>query len=179
MNLANKLTLIRIAVIPIFIACFYIKTEYSETIAAILFLAAYLTDILDGYYARKYKMVTNFGKFMDPIADKLLSTSALIMLVHIGKLNPIIALIIIGREFIISGFRLIAVESGTVIAASPLAKLKTVSQCVAISLLLFNNPIFSLINIPMDMIMVYISLVLTIWSGIEYIYKNRSMLKFE
>lgn len=132
MNLPNKLTLTRIALVPFFIACFYMSTPYKNLIAAVVFTFAYLTDVFDGQIARKHNLITNFGKLMDPIADKLLTCSAFIMLVSFGMLSPIAAIIVISREFIISGFRLVAAGSGNVIAASWLGKTKTVSQFVAI-----------------------------------------------
>lgn len=177
MNLANKLTLLRIAMVPVFVASFFLPVAGWNYIAAAIFVLAYITDILDGHYARKYGKVTDFGKLLDPIADKLLTTSALVMLVWWGRLSPIIAIIIIGRELMISGFRLIALDKGKVIAASVLGKIKTVSQCVAIVLVLMENPIFSIIGLPMDQIFVYLSTAITIWSGVDYIYKNRKLIK--
>ena len=177
MNIPNKLTLLRIFLVPVFAACFYINHEYKYYIAAFVFIAAYLTDIFDGSYARKHNIVTTFGKFMDPIADKLLTGSAIIMLVSDGLLHPIAALVFIGREFIISGFRLVAAgsEEGKVL----LWQAKTVTQCIAIVLLLLKNPIFGRIGIRMDTIMVMISLVFTVWSAYDYIYKNRKLIKYD
>ncbi|MDO4568438.1 MAG: CDP-diacylglycerol--glycerol-3-phosphate 3-phosphatidyltransferase, partial [Clostridia bacterium] len=138
MNLPNKLTICRILMIPLMIACFYLPRDvvpYWNIIAAVIFILAYLTDILDGYLARKNNLVSNFGKLMDPIADKLLTASALIMLRGeglMGELEGVAVIVVIAREFIISGIRLVAAADGTVIAASKLGKLKTVTQAVAI-----------------------------------------------
>ncbi|OQB25248.1 MAG: CDP-diacylglycerol--glycerol-3-phosphate 3-phosphatidyltransferase [Firmicutes bacterium ADurb.Bin182] len=181
MNFANKLTMLRILLIPLFLACFYIKSLVQQWnyIAAFIFIAAYLTDIFDGNYARSHNIVTTFGKFMDPIADKMLTGSAVIMLVSEGMLSPLAAIIFIGREFLISGFRLIAANNGTVIAASWLGKVKTVTQCIAVVIILLKNPLFGLIGIRMDIIMLAAALVFTIWSGFDYIYKNRKLIRFE
>lgn len=177
MNLANKLTLLRIALVPVFMASFFLPMAGWNYIAAAIFVLAYITDILDGQYARKYGKVTDFGKLLDPIADKLLTTSALVMLVWWGRLSPILAIIIIGRELMISGFRLLALEKGTLISASAIGKLKTVTQCVAIAMILLENPIFSVIGFPMDQVMIYLSTAITVWSGIDYVYKNRKLIK--
>ena len=177
MNLPNKLTLTRIALVPFFIACFYMSTPYKNLIAAVVFTLAYLTDVFDGQIARKHNLITNFGKLMDPIADKLLTCSAFIMLVSFGMLSPIAAIIVISREFIISGFRLVAAGSGNVIAASWLGKTKTVSQFVAINLLLIW-PYTGLLNFPLDSIVLWISVFFTAWSGVDYIVKNRASVNF-
>lgn len=172
MNLPNKLTIVRICLVPVFVACFYLPFDWWNIVAAAVFVVAYLTDMLDGAYARKHNMVTEFGKLMDPIADKMLSCSALIMLTATGSISPVASIIIVSREFIISGFRLVAVKSGVVIAANILGKLKTVFQFVAISLILLENPIFSLLQIPFDQIVLWASVVLAIWSAADYIIKN-------
>lgn len=179
MNLPNKLTLLRIAMVPIFVACFYITSRYQQYIAAAVFIIAFITDMLDGYIARKYNLVTDFGKFMDPIADKLLMVSALILLTWTGKLSPVITIIIICREFIVSGIRLVIASDGKVIAASWLGKAKTITQFIAVVLLILNNPIFSLIRFPMDQVFVYISLAFTLWSGADYVLKNMKNINFK
>ena len=175
MNLPNKLTILRIVLVPFFIACFYLPLSCWSYIAGAVFILAYLTDIFDGRYARKHNLVSDFGKLMDPIADKLLTSSAVIMLVSCGMFSPIVGVIIIAREFLISGIRLVAAGKGNVIAASKLGKVKTVTQCVAIALVLLKNPVFSLIPFPMDTVMVYVSAVFTVWSGAEYVIKNKSV----
>lgn len=178
MNLPNKLTLLRILMVPVFIACFYINVRWKLYLAGGVFLVAYLTDILDGQIARKQKIVTDFGKLMDPIADKLLTASALVMLVGEQMLSPIPAFIIIAREFIISGFRLVSAGNGNVIAASWLGKTKTVTQCVAILLILFDDLLVKLLGFPLGTVVIWVSVFFTIWSGIDYIIKNKGAVSF-
>ncbi|MDL2258499.1 CDP-diacylglycerol--glycerol-3-phosphate 3-phosphatidyltransferase [Eubacteriales bacterium OttesenSCG-928-K08] len=177
MNLPNKLTLARILLIPVMVGCFYLPGRFNYLIAAAVFLLAYITDALDGKIARKRNIVTNFGKLMDPIADKLLSCSAFVMLLAVGLISPIAIIIVLAREFLISGLRLIAVEQGIVIAASFLGKLKTVSQFIAIMIVLIW-PYFN-VKFPLDQIMLWLSVVITIWSGVDYMVKNKfsSLLK--
>ena len=177
MNLPNKLTILRTLMIPVFL--FFLLTDcagdYSKWIAVVVFILASLTDFLDGHIARKYNLVTNFGKFMDPLADKLLVCSAMIALVGMHRLSSIVAIIIIAREFIISGFRLIASDNGIVIAASYWGKVKTVVQMIMSILLIihFEHPVFRIIN-P---IFIYAAVLLTIISLVDYIYKNREVMK--
>lgn len=177
MNLPNKLTLFRVFLIPFFV--FFLLAPYfygyGNYIALVIFIVASLTDLLDGQIARKYNLVTNFGKFMDPLADKLLVCSALICLVESGQLASWIVIIIIAREFIISGFRLIASDNGIVIAASYWGKFKTTSQMLMIIALI--------IRLEADWyhwlcnILVYVSLILTIVSLVDYLVKNKGVLK--
>lgn len=173
MNIANKLTLLRIIMIPFFI--FLLLEGYSFW-ALIVFSAAAFTDYLDGYLARKYKLITNFGKFMDPLADKLLVTSALVCFVQLGQLNSWVVIIILSREFIVSIFRAIAAAEGIVIAASIWGKAKTISQMFMVIVLLLGNYPFELINFPMDQILIVLATVLTIISGVDYIVKNKQVL---
>ena len=177
LNLPNKLTILRTVMIPFFILFLYTDWfhGYDKIIAAVIFIAASLTDMLDGKIARKYNLVTNFGKFMDPLADKLLVCSALIALVDLNKIAAWIVIIIIAREFIISGFRLIAADNGVVIAASYWGKFKTASQMVTVILLVLNiqNTVFTVLGT----VFIYISLVLTVVSLIDYIAKNKEVLK--
>ncbi len=177
MNLANKITIFRVTLVPVFMIVLYSNLEYSTYLAAIIFIFASLTDTLDGYIARSRNLITNFGKFADPLADKILVSAALISLVDLGKIPGWVVVIIIAREFTITGFRIIAASEGITIAASPLGKIKTISQLVAIISILLNNYPFVLINFPFDKIMLYLSLFFTIISGIDYIYKNKSALK--
>lgn len=172
MNLPNKLTIIRMALIPLFILCFYLPVRWWNIVAAVIFVAAYATDTFDGYYARKYNLVTDFGKLMDPMADKMLTTSALIMLVYKSMLSPIPALIIILREFVISGCRLVWAGKGNVVAANWIGKMKTVTQFIAIALILLHDPLIEAIGFPLDMIVLWISVVLAVWSMLDYIRKN-------
>ncbi|MBM7560640.1 CDP-diacylglycerol--glycerol-3-phosphate 3-phosphatidyltransferase [Fusibacter tunisiensis] len=174
MNVANQLTILRILMIPFFI--FFLLTGQS-ILALIFFATASFTDFLDGYLARKYHLVTNFGKFMDPLADKLLVTSALIGFVELGELKAWVVIIILSREFIVSIFRAIAAADGIVIAASWWGKAKTISQMIMIIVLLMGNYPFSLLNFPMDQILIYLATVLTVISGYDYIVKNKQVLK--
>jgi CDP-diacylglycerol--glycerol-3-phosphate 3-phosphatidyltransferase len=146
-------------------------------IAAAIFMIAAITDTLDGYIARSRNQITKFGKFMDPLADKLLVTAALVSLVQMGKLPAWIVVVIISREYIISIFRAIAASEGIVIAASWWGKLKTISQIVAIIAILLDNFPFSLINFPFSSLALWAAVLLTIISGVDYIYLNRQILK--
>lgn len=172
MNLPNKLTILRTIMIPVFLIFLYIPGlgMTGDVLAAAIFVLASFTDLLDGKIARKYNLVTNFGKFMDPLADKLLVCSALIALADLGKLAGWIVIVIIAREFIISGFRLVASDNGVVIAASYWGKFKTTFQMIMIILLVLDLP-FKYMNI-INMAVVYIALALTVISLIDYIAKN-------
>ena len=176
MNPANKATLLRIILIPLFIICFYLPIPQAHHIAAILFILASLTDVWDGWYARKHNLVTDFGKLMDPMADKLLICTAFIMLLGAGKIHPVFVVLFIGRELIISAFRLVAAQKQTVIAAGVLGKIKTTLQCVAVVFLLLDNPIFGKIGIPMDQILVWVAAVFTVWSCADYLIRNRKVV---
>lgn len=172
MNLPNKLTILRTIMIPVFLIFLYIPGlgMTGDVLAAAIFVLASFTDFLDGKIARKYNLVTNFGKFMDPLADKLLVCSALIALVDLNRIPAWVVIIIIAREFIISGFRLIASDNGVVIAASYWGKFKTTFQMIMIILLILNidYPYSNIIN----MVIMYIALALTIISLLDYIIKN-------
>lgn len=176
MNLPNKITIFRVCMIPIFLIFMLVSSiPGGRYIAAAIFIVAALSDLLDGYIARKHNLVTNFGKFMDPLADKLLVSSALICLVELKQLSAWIVIVIIAREFIISGFRLIASDNGVVIAASWWGKIKTVVQMV-MSIMLIINLDFIFINI-LEQISIYLAAVLTIISLIDYMIKNKKVLK--
>lgn len=177
MNLANKITILRVLMIPIFMIILLSDLPWNNYIAAVIFIIASLTDMIDGYIARSKNQVTSFGKFIDPLADKLLVTTALICLIEMGKVPAWVVIIILSREFAITGFRTIAASEGVTIAASPLGKIKTITQLVAIISLLINNYPFRLINFPFDRIMLYISLIFTLLSGIDYLYRNKHVLK--
>ena len=172
MNLPNRLTILRTIMIPFYLVFLYldIAGPVSKVIAAAIFIIASLTDMLDGKIARKYGLVTNFGKFMDPLADKLLVCSALIALVDLNRIDAWIVIIIIAREFIISGFRLVASDNGVVIAASYWRKFKTTFQMIMI-IVLTLQPDIPYINIISN-ILIYVSLALTIISLADYIIKN-------
>lgn len=168
MNLANRVTMVRILLVPVFLYFVLESIPYGTYIAAGIFILAASTDGLDGYLARKRKEVTNLGKLLDPLADKLLITAALVSLVGSGVLPAWVAIIIISRELAVTGLRAVAAAEGVVIQASAVAKLKTISQIVAIVGLLIDNYPFSLIGFPFTQIAVWVSIFLTIWSGVEY-----------
>lgn len=188
MNLPNKITISRICLIPIFvifmifdfnwgkISFFGAEISISQFIATLIFILASTTDWIDGHFARKYNLVTSFGKFLDPLADKLLVTSAFILLVEEGLAPAWVIIIILSREFAVTGLRAILAGEGTVVAANQLGKIKTWTQIIAIVALLLHNPIFTLINIPFDVIALYVALFFTIWSGWDYFYLNRHAL---
>lgn len=181
MNLPNRLTILRMCMVPLFIACFFLKDVLSwwNWLAAAVFFIADMTDIVDGYIARKRHLITNFGKLMDPIADKLLFLSAFIMLTALGMLHPLLCILFVAREIVIDGFRLVAASSGTVIAAGKLGKLKATLQVLAILATLLENPLFSLWNIPFDFILMCAAAVLAVWSLLDYILKNYKAVNWE
>ena len=175
MNLPNKLTILRVILIPFFVAALLWDGGQNQTlryVSAAIFIVASLTDMLDGKIARKYNLVTNFGKFMDPLADKLLVCSALICLIELGQLPSWMVIMIISREFIISGFRLVASDNGVVIAASYWGKFKTTFQMIAVVLLILQIPPLHIVT----QICVWIALILTVVSLIDYIMKNHKVL---
>ena len=176
MNLPNKLTILRVIMIPFFVLALLYNGGENQTlryVAAAIFIIASLTDMLDGKIARKYNLVTNFGKFMDPLADKLLVCSALICLVELKELPAWMVIVIISREFIISGFRLVASDNGVVIAASYWGKFQTTFQMIAVVLLIVGIPALSMVTTAV----VWIALVLTVISLVDYIAKNVNVLK--
>lgn len=188
MNLPNKITLSRVLLIPFFIL--FIAVDFGwgiiqiggtempveHLVGAIIFIAASITDWLDGYLARKQNLVTNMGKFLDPLADKLLVSAAFILLVELGAAPAWIVIIIISREFAVTGLRLILAGGGEVVAANQLGKIKTVTQLLAIIFLLLHNIFFEAAGIPFGTIMLYIALIFTVWSGADYFMKNRRIL---
>lgn len=189
MNIPNKITVSRIFLIPLFLIImlfpfkwgnmYFLGAEMPVThfIGALIFIFAASTDWVDGYYARKYNLVTNLGKFLDPLADKLLVSAALIVLVELKFIPSWIAIIIISREFAVTGIRLLLADQGEVVAAKTLGKIKMWAQIVAISAFLLHNTIFELISIPFDEISLWIALIFTIWSGWDYFDKNKAIFK--
>ena len=189
MNLPNQLTVLRIFMIPIFMIVALMplnwgtidvvgtSLEISQLVAAIIFAVASITDWLDGKIARKHNLVTNFGKFADPLADKMLVMTAFIVLVEQGKAAAWIVAIIVCRELAVTGLRLLLVEDGEVMAAAWPGKIKTATQMVAIILLLVNNIPFAGMNLPLDQIMLYTCLIFTIYSGVDYFAKNKHVFK--
>ncbi len=172
MNLPNKLTVLRVVAVPFFIIL-YLK-EYVY-LATVLFCIASATDAIDGYIARKRGMVTNFGKIMDPLADKILVISAFVILVQLDVVPGWMLIVILTREFVVAGLRTVAAADGIVISAGFSGKLKTVTQMIAVPLLLLKNWPFKYFNIPMDQWMLWICVILTVVSGIEYVFKNRGV----
>ena len=177
MNLPNKLTILRVIMIPFFV--FFLLSgvggSASKWIVLVIFAAASITDTLDGYIARRDNLITDFGKFMDPLADKLLVCSALICFVELDKLPAWMVIIIIAREFIISGFRLVASDNGIVIAASWWGKSKTISQMIMIILLIADIPALSVLNT----VLIWVALILTVVSLIDYLVKNKNVLSMQ
>lgn len=174
MNLPNKLTVLRVVLIPFFVVFMLVDIlgAYDKWIALAIFVVASLTDLLDGKIARKYNLVTNFGKFMDPLADKMLVCSALICLTALDKLPAWITIVIICRDFVISGFRLVAADNGVVIAASYWGKYKTTFQMIMVCLLIADLAPLALVTT----IVTWIAVILTIVSLVDYLVKNRSVL---
>ncbi len=180
LNFPNKLTIFRMLLVPLMVAAFSFEgwlPGWNYYAAGIFFLAD-MTDIVDGYLARKWNMVTNFGKFMDPIADKLLFCSAFIMMTYNGMLNPVLCIIFVGREIIVSGFRLVTANSGKVIPANWLGKLKSALQVIAILATLLGNPIFSIWHFPFDFGVMCTAAVFTVWSAVDYIVANKSAVNW-
>ena len=175
MNLPNKLTILRAIMIPFFLVFLYMSPGWAKWVAFAIFIAASLTDMLDGKIARKYNLVTNFGKFMDPLADKLLVCSALIALSDLGRIPAWIVIVIIARDFIISGLRLVAAEKGVVIAAGWSGKIKTTVQMIMVAFLIadLGGKVIPVI----EQILIYLALALTIISLLDYLIHNKDVLK--
>jgi len=188
LNLANRITLARIFLVPIIMFFLLARIDfepiefenfsitYNQIVAALIFIIAASTDGLDGYIARKNKLVTNLGKLLDPLADKLLVAAVLISLVEMDKLDAWIAIVIISREFAVTGLRQVALLEGKVLAASRWGKWKTGVQITMIIALLLNNFPFALVNIPFDVIMTWLAAVITVYSGIDYFVKNKNLI---
>lgn len=176
MNLPNKLTMLRVILIPVFLlVLFLVPAPLNRYIAVAIFIVASLTDFLDGYLARKWNLVSNFGKFMDPLADKLLVMAALVSMVQLGDLASWVVIIILAREFAITGFRTLAMEAKIVMAASWWGKVKTTVQMIMIIVVLLNLPFPGISMI--EMLLVGLAVFFTILSGVDYIVKNKQVLK--
>lgn len=185
MNIPNKITISRILLIPIFLVLMLVdfslgsvtfgtvELSIEHLIGTAIFIFAAVTDWVDGYYARKYNLVSNLGKFLDPLADKLLVSSALIVLVEFGLAPSWMVIIIISREFAVTGLRLVLAGEGEVVAANMLGKIKTWTQMVAIVALLLQNVPFSYISFPFADLALWVALIFTVWSGVDYFIKNK------
>ncbi|HHW06529.1 MAG TPA: CDP-diacylglycerol--glycerol-3-phosphate 3-phosphatidyltransferase [Clostridia bacterium] len=176
MNLANRLTLVRIMLVPIFMVFVLTRIPGGRFLAAVVFILAASTDGLDGYMARKNKQITKFGQFIDPLADKLLITASLVSLVELRLVPAWIAILIISREFAVTGLRTLAASENVVIAASGLGKLKTVSQVIAITILLLADLPIPYLNVIGEAFL-YLAVVITIWSGVDYFIKAKEILE--
>jgi CDP-diacylglycerol---glycerol-3-phosphate 3-phosphatidyltransferase len=189
MNLPNKITVSRIILIPLFLIVMLAQFDWGDIyvlgvylpvthlVGALIFIIAATTDWIDGYYARKLNLVTNMGKFLDPLADKLLVSAALIVLVELGYAASWIVIVIISREFAVTGLRLLLAGEGEVVAANMLGKIKTWTQIIAISALLLHNILFEMISLPFAHIALWVALIFTIWSGWDYFAKNSHVFK--
>ncbi|MDZ4722305.1 MAG: CDP-diacylglycerol--glycerol-3-phosphate 3-phosphatidyltransferase [candidate division Zixibacteria bacterium] len=191
MNMPNLLTLLRILLSPLFMFFFVVDNFYAKLIGLALFIVAALTDFADGYYARKYGIITGFGKFMDPLADKILVSSALISFIALGVLSPLPVVLIVGREFLITGLRLLAAYCGVVIPPTWAAKLKTFLQMTAVGVVMAYITIISgLVHYQSDALkyftfdyqiyfnwMLWATAVITVWTGIDYVIKYFYMIK--
>ena len=183
MNLPNKLTIARIILVPVFWVFLTVAAPWAQLVAFFVFLIASATDYVDGYIARSRNLVTDFGKFVDPIADKLLVTTGMLVLLGQGRMADWVVILFIAREFIIAAFRMVAAGKGVVIAADKLGKYKTVTQMVALCMLMLVSPVGDVCVIPsrflfvVAQIVLYVSLALSIASCVDYIVKNRSVLE--
>ncbi len=171
MNLPNKLTIARMCMVPLFMIALMFNTDSSRILATVIFALASLTDMLDGQIARKYNMVTNFGKLMDPLADKVLTAAAMICLVELGDLAAWIAIVIIFREYLITGLRSVAASENIVVAANIWGKVKTVCQMFALMFLMLKPQIVALCGVNIGLWLMYAAVILTVYSGLDYVLK--------
>jgi len=177
MTTANKITILRVLMIPLFLIAMFLRADYAQLVALIIFILASITDSIDGYVARKYNQSTNFGKFMDPLADKLLVTAAILIFVERGQMPSWAAMIIIAREFAVTGLRLVAAADGLVIAAATSGKIKTAVSIVAICIMLtpfHSRQLFGTVTV--DVACYTLIILVTVWSGVEYFVRNGKIL---
>lgn len=182
MNLPNKLSLLRIAMIPLFVIFALLETRWAQITALVLFVGAAFTDLLDGRIARRRHLITDFGKFVDPIADKLLTMAAFVVLVEQGRMPAWMCILVLGRELAVSGFRLVAVNKGTVLAAGWLGKIKTVLQMAAIVVTFLCVPpactdLLGDLGAVLAKVLMYACTIMTVWSGADYIWKNFHLIR--
>ena len=176
MTTASKITMARVLMIPVFMITLYSDWEYGEFIALAVFIVACVTDSIDGYIARHYNQITDFGKFIDPLADKLLVFAALLIFVERGQMSSWAAMLILTREFAVTALRLVAVDGGVVIAAGTSGKIKTVTSMVGICVMLTPLRELVIFGLSVNNVSVWLMLLTTLWSGIEYFYQNRALL---
>lgn len=178
MNTANKLTVLRMVLVPVFVIILIIWPEKNNVLALIIFVIASLTDFLDGYVARRFNQTTDFGKFLDPLADKLLVMAAILTFVGWGQMPAWCAMVIIAREFAVSGLRMVAASGGLVIAAAWSGKIKTAVSIIAVCIMLLGSlhEIVLFGNITLNTVCIIVMLIVTVWSGAEYFVKNRHVL---
>lgn len=182
MNTANKVTMIRVLLVPIFMVLLMIDNSICHYLALAVFVIASITDAIDGHIARKYNQITTFGKFVDPLADKVLTTSAFLILMYYERMSVWALMIILVREFAVSGIRLVAAGEGEIVAASMWGKLKTVTQMIAIIVAILLLPTNTFLGVQTKIfsdILIWISVVFTVISGVDYIAKNRSLIKLK
>ncbi|PLX69687.1 MAG: CDP-diacylglycerol--glycerol-3-phosphate 3-phosphatidyltransferase [Denitrovibrio sp.] len=168
MNIANKITLARIALVPVFIVLLYFDTFWTNIIAAVIYTITALTDLLDGYLARKHNIVTDLGKILDPVADKILVTAALVLFVEMGRLGAVVVIILIGRDLLIGALRSVAASKGTVIAAGTGGKIKTVFQMIGVGMIIWKNELLGIDIMLIGQLIVYVSVILSLHSGWVY-----------
>lgn len=182
MNTANKVTMIRVFLVPVFMVLFMIDSAICHYAALGVFILASVTDAIDGHIARKHNQITTFGKFVDPLADKVLTTAAFLILMHYGRMDVWAMMIILTREFMVAGIRLVAAGDGNVVAASMWGKLKTVLQMAAIIVAMLLLPYDKFLGVPAGLIssiLIWISVVFTVISGVDYVSKNKGLLKLK
>ena len=174
MNWPNRITIARVALIPLIVILLQFEAQIFQGLALIAFMIASLTDWLDGYIARRFQIVTNFGKFLDPVADKLLVLSTMIALCGLGRFPAWVCVVVLFRELAVDGLRLVAVEQGRVIAAGKLGKIKTTLQMITLTLALLDTRMFG--SFPITEIFMYAAVAMTLWSGIDYFVRNGAVL---